>query len=85
MDKSTAAGVTNKTIVPRQAKMMDMRLCGYVVMDPKNNFAITGMLDPKIGQTITPNTTRTPTMKHTKSRMQASGTHPVHRPVAILA
>ncbi len=25
-DNSTAAGVTNKTIVPRQAKMMDMRL-----------------------------------------------------------
>jgi hypothetical protein len=25
-DNSTAAGVTNKTIVPRRAKMMDMRL-----------------------------------------------------------
>jgi hypothetical protein len=25
-DNSTAAGITNKTIVPRRAKMMDMRL-----------------------------------------------------------
>ncbi len=25
MDNSTAAGVTNKTIVPRRAKMMDMQ------------------------------------------------------------
>jgi hypothetical protein len=58
---------------------------GYVAMDPKNNFAITGTPDSKIGQTTTPNTTRTPIMKHTKSRMQASGMHPVHRPVAILA
>jgi hypothetical protein len=26
-DHSTAIGVTNKTIVPKRAKMMDMRLC----------------------------------------------------------
>jgi hypothetical protein len=54
-------------------------------VDPKNNFAITGMPDPKIGQITTPNTTRIPTMKHTKSRMQASGMHPAHRPVTTLA
>ncbi len=58
---------------------------GYIAVDPKNNFAITGTPDPKIGQITTPNTTRTPTMKHTESRMQASGMHPAHSLVTILA
>ena len=57
-----------------------------IAVDPKTNFAIvTGMLGPKIGATTTPNTTRTPTMKHTKSLMQASGTQLAHEQSATLA
>ena len=37
-DNSTAAGVTNKTIVPRRAKMMDMRLWWLQCRGSQNHF-----------------------------------------------
>ncbi len=84
-DNSTATGVTNKTIVPCRAKMMDMRLWWLRCRRSQEQFCYYWDARSKIGQTTTPNTTWTPTMKHTKSCMQASGMHPAHRPVAILA
>jgi hypothetical protein len=37
-DNSTAAGVTNKTIVPKQSKMMDMRLWWLQCQSSQNQF-----------------------------------------------
>jgi hypothetical protein len=73
-DNSIAAGVTNKTIVPRRAKMMDMCFWWLHVVPPKTNSVTTETSALKTGLITTLNTTRTPTMKPTKVLMQASET-----------
>jgi hypothetical protein len=84
-DNSTAVGVTNKTIVPRRAKMMDMLFGGFDAAHLKTSFDITGMLVPKTGLIITPNTTQTPTMKPTGQLMLASGTRLASKPTTNFA
>jgi hypothetical protein len=81
-DNSTAAGVTNKTIVPRRVKMMDMRLWWLRCRALKTNSATTGMPDPKTGPITIPSTTRTPATKHTVSHMLESGNHQANSPCA---
>jgi hypothetical protein len=72
-DNSTAAGVTNKTIVPRQAEMMDMCFWWLRCCASQDQFHYYWALALKTGLTTTPNTTWTPTMKPTEVLMQASG------------
>jgi hypothetical protein len=62
-DNSTAVGVTNKTIFPKQSKIMDMKLWWLQCQDHKISFTITGMQVQKIGLITAPNTILTYTMK----------------------
>ncbi len=48
-DNSTVVGVTSKTIVPKQSKMMDMRLWWLQCCSSQNNFTITGIHVQKLG------------------------------------
>jgi hypothetical protein len=83
MDNSTAAGVTNKTIVPRKSKMMG-NFGGSVAAHPKINFDITGMQVPRTGPRTTQNTTLTPTTKPIKACMQGTGPRWVLKPIPCL-
>jgi hypothetical protein len=84
-DNSTAVGVTNKTIVPRRAKVMDMHYGGFDAANLKTSFVTTGMLAPKTGLIITPNIPQTPTMKPTDPLMRASGNRLAPKSTAIFA
>jgi hypothetical protein len=73
-DNSKAVGVTNKTIVPKQSKMMDMRLWWLRCWAHKINFDITGMQAQRIRLTTAPNTIPIYTMKPIALHMQVYGT-----------
>jgi hypothetical protein len=73
-DNSTTAGVTNKTIVPCRAKMMDMHFWWLCCHASQDQFPYYWDAGSKTQLTTTPNTTQTPTMKPTEVLMQASGT-----------
>jgi hypothetical protein len=85
MDNSTAAGVANKAIVPRRAKMMDMRLWLLRCRGSQEQFCY--YWDAGSNNWADYHTKHQPDTyhEHTESCMQASGMHPAHRPVAILA
>jgi hypothetical protein len=73
-DNSTATGVTNKTVVPCQAKMMDTRFWWLHCRASQDQFCYYWDVGSKNWAFTTQNTTQTPTMKPTKVLMQASGT-----------
>jgi hypothetical protein len=81
MDNSTAAGVTNKTIVPRRSKMMDMQFWWLRCHASQDQFVITGMQVSRTGPTTTPNTTLAPTTKPIEACMQVTGPRWVLKPV----
>jgi hypothetical protein len=62
-DNSTEAGVTNKTIFPRSAKMMDMQFWWLHCCASQDHFCYYWDAGSKNGPTTTPNTTLTPTTK----------------------
>ncbi len=66
-NNSTAIGVTNKTIVPKRAKMMDMRLWWLQCRGSQKQFcySITGMQGLRIGPITVQNTIQTFTTKPT--------------------
>jgi hypothetical protein len=77
-DNSTTTAVTNKTIVPHRAKMMDMRfwwLHCRAFQDQLSYYWDTGS---KTRADYHTNIIQTPTMKPTKGLMQASGTRQAH-------
>jgi hypothetical protein len=74
----TAAGVTNKTIVPHRSKMMDMQfwwLCCCASQDQFCYYLDAGWAD------YTPNTTLTPTIKPIEAHMQVTGLRWVLKPI----
>jgi hypothetical protein len=58
---------------------------GFDAAHLKTSFDITGMLAPKTGLIITPNTTQTPTIKPTGQLMLVSGTRLANKPPATSA
>jgi hypothetical protein len=88
-DNSTAAGVTNNTIVPGRSKMMDMRLWWLHCHASQDQFCYYCNAGTNTGLTTTPNTTQTPTMNPNTALMQAYGmewaldTHPLARPLVL--
>jgi hypothetical protein len=62
-DNSTAVGVTNKTIVPKWSKMMDMRLWWLWCWGSQNQFCYYWDAGSKIGLITAPNTILTWTKK----------------------
>jgi hypothetical protein len=84
-DNSTAVGVTNKTIVPAGPRWWICAFGGFDAAHLKTSFDITGMLVPKTGLIITPNTTQTPTMMPTGQLMLVSGTRLASKPTANFA
>jgi hypothetical protein len=66
MDDSTAAGVTNETIVLFRAKMMDMRFWWLRCHASQDQLCYYWDTGSKTGLTTTPKTTQTPTMSPPK-------------------
>jgi hypothetical protein len=60
-DNSTAAGVTNKTIVPHKSKMINVQFWWLCCRASQDQFS-TGMQAPRTGLTTTPNITKIPTI-----------------------
>jgi hypothetical protein len=84
-DNSTVTGVTNKTIVHRRAKMMDMRLWWLRCCRFQEQFHYYWDAGTKNWATTTTKTTTTPNTNPTESLMQASGTWSAHKPSNFLA
>ncbi len=84
-DNSPAVGVTNKTIVPRRAKMMDMRFWWLRCRASQDQFRYYWDAGSKTGLITTLSITQTPTMKPTGQLMLVSGTRLAPKPTAIIA
>ncbi len=69
MDKSTAVGVTNLTIVPQKTSPWISAYGGSTAKNLNNSSATTGIRAVTIGQTTTPSTTHQSTTKPTDPSM----------------
>ena len=64
-DNSTASGITNNTIVPRQTKDTDMRFYWLYCRSTQDQFRFIGTLGDSTGVTIAPSMDRHCTMRPT--------------------
>jgi hypothetical protein len=81
MDNSTAAGVTNKTIAPRKAKMMDMQFWWLCCRPSQDQFHYYWDAGSKNWANYHTKTTLTSTTKPIEACMQVTGTQWVLKPI----